>query len=102
MVDRIREVEGDRDNCLYAKIGLVYSQTWPGQVYLRFEPFGSEASQMIRVMPGDIISISNLAGPYITDEEAEGMRNKVLRQLAMMGPSERSELLSKHRHPSGM
>lgn len=98
MTDRITEVEGDRDNCLYAKIGLVYSQTWPGQVYLRFSAWNEEASTMIRVMPGDIVGISNLAGPY---ESQSDVRDQILREIADMKPDERDHVLSAYRHPSG-
>jgi len=102
MADKVTSVNGDRENCLYGRISLEYSSRWSGQVYLRFEPFGSEAAIMIRVMPGDIVSISSLADPYITDDESEAMREKILRELAMMRPEERESMLSKHRHPSGM
>jgi len=96
--ERVTEVTGEQEDCLYKRISLEYSSTWPGQVYLRFEPFGSEAAHMIRVMPGDIVSISNLAGPYTTKSD---IRDQVIREIADMEPGERAHVLSTYRHPSG-
>lgn len=88
----------DRENYAYKRISLEMSNTWPGQVYLRFEPYDNGPSVMIRVLPGDIVSISTLGDPYVTDEE---VRDRIIRELAMMKPDDRAKLLSEHRHPSG-
>jgi len=100
MSDKVTSVDGDRENCLYGRISLEFSNSWPGQVYLRFEPFGNEAAIMIRVMPGDIVSISNLADPYITDDESEAMKKRILHEIANMDPIKRGQILSTYRHPS--
>jgi hypothetical protein len=47
-------------------VSLELSHTWPGEVYLRFEPFDGPAF-MVRVMPGDIVAISNLAKDGATE-----------------------------------
>jgi hypothetical protein len=44
----------------YKRISLELSSTWPGEVYLRFEPFDHGPAIMVRVKPGDIVSISQL------------------------------------------
>lgn len=98
MPKNVTSIEGDKENCAYERISLQYSHTWPGEVYLRFEPFGKGPATMIRVLPGDIVSISRLGDPYVPDEE---VRDKILRELADMDPDQRATLLSKHRHPSG-
>jgi hypothetical protein len=44
----------------YRRVSLELSHSWPGEVYLRLEPFDGPAI-MVRVMPGDIVAISQLA-----------------------------------------
>lgn len=51
---------------LYKRISLEFINTFPGQVYLRFEPFSKQPAIMIQVLPGDIVFISELAEPYKT------------------------------------
>jgi hypothetical protein len=97
MPEKVTSIGGEREYCAYKRISLEYSNTWPGQVYLRFEPWDDGPQAMIRVMPGDIVSISQLANPYVADEE---VRNMTLHDLACMRPEDREALLSKHRHPS--
>jgi hypothetical protein len=46
---------------LYRRVSLELASSWPGEVYLRFEPFDDGPAVMVRVMPGDIVSISLLA-----------------------------------------
>ena len=98
MSGKATSVDGERGYCIYSRVSLQYSDTWPGEVYLRLEPWDDGPQTMIRVLPGDIVSISRLGDPYVSEEE---IRNMTLRDLADMDPGERAALLSKHRHPSG-
>lgn len=51
----------------YKRISIELSHSWPGEVYLRFEPFMGPAI-MVRVLPGDIISLSDIV-PLRLDTE---------------------------------
>lgn len=48
---------------LYKRIELEFLGQFPGQVYLRLEPFSKSPAIMIQVLPGDIVAISQLANP---------------------------------------
>lgn len=60
-----------REFNLYRHISLEFMNSFPGQVYLRFEPFSKAPAIMIQVMPGDMVDISRLAGPYETTVKDE-------------------------------
>jgi hypothetical protein len=100
MAEHVTSVDGDRTNCIYARISIQLSSTWPGEAYLRFEPFNNGPQTMIRVLPGDIVSIAQLGDLVPTELDEQEMRQKILRHLATMRPEEREALLSEHRHPS--
>lgn len=51
-------------NNLYKRISLEFLSSFPGQVYLRFEPVDNGPAVMLRVLPADIVAISMLAEPY--------------------------------------
>jgi hypothetical protein len=51
-------------NNLYKRISLEFLNSFPGQVYLRFEPFSKVPAFMVQVLPADIVAISRLAEPY--------------------------------------
>lgn len=60
-------------NSFYKRISLEFftpDESFPGQVYLRFEPFGDKRPAiMVQVLPGDIVAISQLAEPGIVSVE---------------------------------
>lgn len=58
---------------LYKRISLEFMSQFPGQVYLRFEPFGKVPAIMIQVLPADIVAICQLGYPY-TSEPRKGER----------------------------
>lgn len=60
-VKRITSVEPITEVSLYDRISLELSHTWPGQIYLRFEPHANGGPAiMIQVKPGDIAAIARL------------------------------------------
>ena len=60
--------QSDLEN-LYKRISLEFLSSFPGHVYLRFEPFSKAPAIMVQVLPGDIVAISQLADPGIVSVE---------------------------------
>lgn len=63
---------------LYKRISLEFVSSFPGQVYLRFEPFGKVPAIMIQVLPADIVAITKLGEPYIPNSASTPVRKTEL------------------------
>lgn len=64
-------------NNLYKRISLEFLNSYPGQVYLRFEPVDNGPAIMVQVLPADIVAISLLAEPY-TSGPRKGKRATII------------------------